>query len=193
MNSILIQELKNLELFNETMVNQLVSDYIELYTVIIEFDLCIYINGNKVENHKCYPLSLDKFIKFYEKTPNFFKDYSFLYTKMIKNLTIKFYFDNEYLLSTDHFSLIPDILKTLKYYKSTIETNCHPLVNQTEEKRLKELELIEKINTKVNELGQYVVKIENKWFRKLEGEMANTYICLHNNSDYHILFEKLNI
>lgn len=195
MNTLLINQLANLNLFTEPMLNHMVSDYIHLYTVTIEFDLYNYSNDNCI--HKSHSMSLDKFIMIYEKTPNFFKDYSFGYNRLVKKLSIKFYFDETFLTSTDHLSLVPHILKTLQYYniqeslKEKIK--IHPILNQRERNKIIEQELIEKIKTNVNETGQNVVKINNQWYRKLDGEYANTYVCLLGYDDHHLIFEKLTI
>ena len=111
-----IFELKKLDLFSEPMLSNLVSDYIEMYTVTIEFDL--YTNGTRVR--KCHTMTLEKFVNINEKTPAKFKNPQFCgFNELNNKLKITFFktYQNEktQLFNIDHFGLVPDALVALNF------------------------------------------------------------------------------
>ena len=113
MNSLIVNQLKSINLFSETMINHLVYEYLDNYTVTLEFK-----NKGK---HNSYKFTLDKFLRMVSKAPKCLKQ-PVLYNSDcycgtgIHNLKVSFYekFSNKHLFSIDHLNLVPDALKSLQ-------------------------------------------------------------------------------
>ncbi len=126
MNSLIVNELKSINLFSETMINYIVSEYVDIYTVTLEFDT--------KDKHNSYKFTLDKFLRMVSKAPECLKQ-PVLYNgdcycgTGIHNLKVSFYekktlefvsfgqtikISNKYLFSIDHLNLVPDALKSLQ-------------------------------------------------------------------------------
>ena len=112
MNSLIVNQLKSIDLFSETMINYLVYQYLDNYTVTLEFDT--------KSKHNSYKFTLDKFLSTVSKAPKCLKQ-PVLYNGNcycgtgIYNLKVSFYENcNKYLFSIDHLNLVPDALKSLQ-------------------------------------------------------------------------------